>query len=103
MLQIRIVILEDKGQSYRLSNREHIFGKKGQDTIYFLKTKRHYDALIERRDRPRRQPKPTTKVKENEDCEEGKSKSSTGDMKSKLTQTIRQRDITIREKNAEIQ
>ena len=46
MLQIRIVILEDKGNYYGLANQEHIFGHKGQDTVYFLKTKKHYDALI---------------------------------------------------------
>ena len=89
--------------SYGLANHEHIFGHKGQDTVYFLKTKKHYDALIEKRDRPRRQPKPTLKMKDNEVNEESKQKSSSGDIKSKLTQTIRQRDNTIREKNMEIQ
>ena len=80
MLQIRIVILKGVGNDYVLQNREHIFGKKDQDTVYFRQKRQHYDALIEKRVRPKRVAKPSLKVQENENIEE---KGKSGDARNK--------------------
>ena len=103
ILEVRIVILESKDEKYVLSNRELIYGNQfKENTIFLCKRKDHYDSLIEKKERPRRISKPTFKVQNNADAEKITKNTGTDDIKNKLTQTIRLRDATIKQKNEEI-